>query len=88
MAKGKKKVKLTKGEDLLENPQAIADQLNKTELFLEQNRKMVLIVGGAIAAVVGLYFLTTIIHLPEMTRRRRSFFRRSIISRQIVSTRR
>jgi tetratricopeptide (TPR) repeat protein len=57
MAKGKKKVKPTKGEELLENPQAIAEQLNKTEQFLEQNRKMVLIVGGAIAAVVGLYFL-------------------------------
>ncbi len=57
MAKGKKRVKPTKGEELLENPQAIAEQLNKTEQFLEQNRKMVLIFGGAIAAVVGLYFL-------------------------------
>jgi len=57
MAKGKKKVKPTKGEELLENPQALAEQLNKTEQFLEQNRKMVLIVGGAIAVVVGLYFL-------------------------------
>jgi len=57
MAKGKKKVKLTKGEELLENPQALAEQLNKTEQFLEQNRKLVLIVGGAIAAVVGFYFL-------------------------------
>lgn len=57
MAKGKKKVTPTKGEQLLENPQALAEQLNKTEQFLEQNRKMVLIVGGAIAAIVGLYFL-------------------------------
>lgn len=57
MAKGKKNAKPTKGEELLENPQAIAETLNKTEQFLEHNRKMVLIVGGAIAAVVGLYFL-------------------------------
>ena len=56
MVKAKKKVAPKKGEELLENPEAIAEQLNKTEQFLEQNRKGVIVVGGLIAALVAGYF--------------------------------
>lgn len=58
MAKSKIKGKpASKGEELLENPEAIAEQLNKTEEFLEKNKKLVLSVGGIIAGIVAAYFL-------------------------------
>jgi TolA-binding protein len=57
MAKSKKKGKPQKGEELLENPEVLAEQISKTEEFLEKNKRMVLIVGGIIAAIVAGYFL-------------------------------
>lgn len=57
MAKSKKKNKPGKGEELLENPDVLADQINKTEEFIEKNKKMVFIFGGAIAVIVAAYFL-------------------------------
>jgi len=57
MAKSKLKGKPQKGEELLENPEVLAEQISKTEEFLEKNKKMVMIVGGAIAAIVAVYFL-------------------------------
>jgi len=57
MAKSKVKGKPQKGEDLLENPEVLAEQISKTEEFLEKNKKMVMIVGGAIALIVAGYFL-------------------------------
>lgn len=56
MAKSKIKESPKKGEDLLENPEALAEQISKTEEFIEKNKMMVFIVGGAIAAVVAAYF--------------------------------
>lgn len=57
MAKSKIKVKPSKGEELLENPEVLAEQISKTEEFIEKNKKMVFIIGGAIAAIVAVYFL-------------------------------
>jgi tetratricopeptide (TPR) repeat protein len=57
MAKSKKKVKPGKGEELLENPEVLAEQISKTEEFLEKNRKLVFVFGGAIALIIGAYFL-------------------------------
>lgn len=42
--------------DLLENPEALADQLSKTEEFLENNKELVFTVMGLIILVVGGYF--------------------------------
>lgn len=53
--KGKPKPKA--GEELIENPEVLAEQISKTEQFLEQNKKMVLSVGGVIAALIAVYFL-------------------------------
>jgi len=47
MAKTKKAQ--TKGNEFLENPQALADQLSKTEEFVEKNQKGVFIFGGILA---------------------------------------
>lgn len=57
MAKSKIKGKPQKSEELIENPEALAEQISKTEEFLEKNKKMVLVFGGAIAVVVAAYFL-------------------------------
>jgi TolA-binding protein len=57
MAKSKIKGKPQKSEELIENPEALAEQISKTEEFLEKNKRMVLVVGGAIAVVVAAYFL-------------------------------
>jgi hypothetical protein len=43
--------------ELLENPEVLAEQISKTEEFLEKNKRMVLVVGGVIAVVVAAYFL-------------------------------
>ncbi|UXP33287.1 tetratricopeptide repeat protein [Reichenbachiella agarivorans] len=40
------------GSDLLENPEALAEQLSRTEKFLEKNKALVSIVGVVIAVVV------------------------------------
>ncbi len=57
MAKSKIKGKPKKGEELLENPDVLAEQFSKTEKFIETNKKLVLIFGGAIAAIIAAYFL-------------------------------
>jgi TolA-binding protein len=57
MAKVTKKGKEPHGSELLENPEAIAEKLTRTEQFIEKNKKWVLIVGGAIALVIAGFFL-------------------------------
>jgi tetratricopeptide (TPR) repeat protein len=57
MAKSKKKGKLSPGEELLENPEVLAEQISKTEQFLEQNKKLVFTLGGALAVIIAAYFL-------------------------------
>ena len=57
MAKAKKKGNPTKGEEMIENPEVLAEQISKTEEFLEQNKKMVFSVGGVLAVIVAAYFL-------------------------------
>ncbi|BDC97936.1 tetratricopeptide repeat protein [Persicobacter psychrovividus] len=58
MANNKKKQETEKyaGQELLENPEALADRLSKSERFLEENK--VPFIGGAIAliVIVGLFF--------------------------------
>ncbi len=56
MVKSKTKGKPNTGEELLENPEVLAEQISKTEEFLEKNRKWVFIVGGALAIIVAAYF--------------------------------
>jgi len=56
MAKSKIKGKPSKGEDLIENPEVLAEQISKTEEFLEKNKMAVFTVGGALAVIVAAYF--------------------------------
>jgi tetratricopeptide (TPR) repeat protein len=55
--KDKDRAKSGAGSELIENPEVIAEQLNKTEKFIEKNKRWVFIGGGAIAAVVAAFFL-------------------------------
>jgi len=59
MAKVKYKKKKTekKSSEILESPEALAEQLSKTEQYLEKNRKFVLIALGTIAVIVSGFFL-------------------------------
>jgi tetratricopeptide (TPR) repeat protein len=57
MAKSKKNVKPGKGEELLENPEVLAEQIGKTEEFLEKNKNLVFSIGGVLALIVTAYFL-------------------------------
>ena len=57
MSKTKYKKKEQKRNDLLENPEALAEQLSKTEQFLEQNRKIVIAAIGILAVVTSAIFL-------------------------------
>ncbi|MCK5206813.1 MAG: tetratricopeptide repeat protein, partial [Cyclobacteriaceae bacterium] len=57
MAKSKKKGKQSKGEELLENPEVLAEQISKTEEFIEKNKKLVFSIGGALSIIVAAYFL-------------------------------
>ena len=52
-----KKKKAEKGNELLENPEVLAEQLSKTEAFLEQNRKIVIAVIGTLAVLASAVFL-------------------------------
>ena len=54
--KNKKKVQDSHANDLLENPEALADQLSKTEEFIEQNKGLVLGVGVLLILLVAGYF--------------------------------
>ena len=56
MAKSKIKGKPNTGEELIENPEVLAEQISKTEEFLEKNKMAVFTVGGAVAAIVAAYF--------------------------------
>ena len=55
--KYKKKKAVKKGNELLESPEALAEQLTKTEQYLEKNKKVVLIALGTIAVIVSGFFL-------------------------------
>jgi len=59
MAKTKyrKKKDIKKGNELLESPEALAEQLTKTEQYLEKNKKVVLIALGSLALVISAFFL-------------------------------
>ena len=54
MAKTKKAP--TSGNEILESPEALAEQLSRTEEFLEKNRNMVFGIGGAILTVLAAFF--------------------------------
>lgn len=56
MAKSKIKGKQSTGEDLIENPEVLAEQISKTEEFLEKNKIAVFTVGGVVALIVAAYF--------------------------------
>ncbi len=56
MAKSKKQTEQTTGGALLENPDALADQLSKTEEFIEKNKGLVLGVLAGLILIVGGYF--------------------------------
>ncbi len=45
------------GNELLESSEAIAEQVIKGEQFLEKNRKMVFIIGGAVAVILAAFFI-------------------------------
>lgn len=57
MAKSKIKGKPSKSEELLESPEVLAEQISKTEEFIEKNKKLVFSIGGVIAVVIAAYFL-------------------------------
>ncbi|HBH21791.1 MAG TPA: cytochrome C biosynthesis protein [Cytophagales bacterium] len=48
----KKGKEANKGNELLENPDALADRLSKGEEYLEKNKKQVFIIGGIIALII------------------------------------
>jgi TolA-binding protein len=52
MAKKTKKAQ----EDLLENPEQIVEKIDKAEVFIEKNQKLVTYIGGAIGVLVVLGF--------------------------------
>lgn len=56
MAKSKIKGKTSTGEELIENPEVLAEQISKTEEFLEKNKNTVFTVGGVLAAIIAGYF--------------------------------
>lgn len=53
MAKNKNQKKEAHGNEYLENPEALADQLSKTEAFIENNKALVFGVVGLIVLVVA-----------------------------------
>lgn len=57
MAKKGKKGKNVKHHDLLEKPEALAEQISKTEQFIEKHQTLLLSVFGAIALIVAGGFL-------------------------------
>lgn len=56
MAKSRKQKEQEHHNDLLENPEALADQLSKTEEFVEKNKTLVLGIGILLLVIVGGYF--------------------------------
>lgn len=55
--KDKDRAKQSTGSELIESPEVIAEQLTKTEQFIEKNKKWVFIAGGAIGLLVVAFFL-------------------------------
>lgn len=53
----KTKKKSEKGNEILESSEALAEQLTRGEQFIEKNRKLLFIVGGALALIVAGFFL-------------------------------
>lgn len=57
MAVKQKKTQNAKGgNELLENPEALAERLSKTEDFLEKNKKLVFGIGGVLVLIVAGFF--------------------------------
>lgn len=50
------KKKQEKSGEILENPEMLAEQLSRTEAFIEQNPKLIIGIAAAIAIVVAGYF--------------------------------
>ena len=57
MAKKKSQEKHSKVEELLENPDALAEQFSKTEDFIENNKTLVFSVVGVIALAIASFFV-------------------------------
>ncbi len=55
--KRKPRGKNDQGNDFLENPEVISNQLGKTEEFLSKNKKMVFGIGGLIAIIIAAIFI-------------------------------
>lgn len=55
----KKKDKNSQGNDLMENPEALAQQFSKTEEFVEKNKSAVMVLGGIVAIGILAYFFGT-----------------------------
>lgn len=55
--KRKPRGKNEQGNDFLENPEVISNQLGKTEEFLSKNKKMVFGIGGLIAIIIAAIFI-------------------------------
>ena len=51
-----KKAAPSQGNDILESPEALAQQLSKTEDFLEKNRNTVFFIGGVIGILLMAFF--------------------------------
>ncbi|WP_017730316.1 tetratricopeptide repeat protein [Nafulsella turpanensis] len=57
MAVKQKKTQNAKGgNELLENPEALAERLSRTEDFLEKNKKLVFGIGGVLVLIVAGFF--------------------------------
>ena len=59
---------------MLESPEAIASRLSKTEEFIEKNKKLVFILGGAIAVVIAVFFLYRYYVTTENTKAQNEMF--------------
>jgi tetratricopeptide (TPR) repeat protein len=55
----KKKDTNSQGNDLIENPEALAQQFSKTEEFVEKNKSAVMVLGGIVAIGILAYFFGT-----------------------------
>lgn len=53
----KTKKKPEKGSEILESHEALAEQLTRGEQFIEKNRKLLFIIGGALAIIIAGFFL-------------------------------
>ncbi len=57
MAKAKNKGTKSHGSDIIESSEVIAEQISKTEKFIDENKKLVFSIGGVIALLVAGFFL-------------------------------